>query len=238
MDPRDTGAPQSEPHGDDAPGTAGQEDGAGRGRRRRRNRRGERAVAAHRAGPEGSPAQPAPSGAQVISDRPEPAAASRAGGTHAPRRDPVAEQAAAAAIRTGVPYIQTLSGKGLSGSPRVPNGNGEVPIRPDNRTLPDERPREVCVARRYLLPEGYPVQYRPFAASRRLMVVASRGDGAELYCDGSHQGAHRWPDQWPDDADLDAGAANGDDATTDQGANEAPRRTDVDVPGEPGSAGS
>ena len=86
------------------------------------------------------------------------------------------------------------NGRGLSGSPRNPNAQGEVPIRPDNRTFDDRHDRQVCIARSHIIPEEFPVGFRRLTAARRLMVVATTGSEL-LYCDLAHTGPHVWPDQ-------------------------------------------
>lgn len=74
------------------------------------------------------------------------------------------------------------------------NANGEVPIRPDNRTFADGLDRQVCIARSHVIPEAFPVNHRPRTGSRRLGLVSQEGD-TQLWCDGSHLGPHVWPDQ-------------------------------------------
>ena len=86
------------------------------------------------------------------------------------------------------------NGRGLSSSPRNPNAFGEIPIRPDNRTFDGQHDRLVCIARSHVIPEDFPVHYRPATASARFSVVVTSGSDL-LLCDLSHSGPHVWPDQ-------------------------------------------
>ena len=98
------------------------------------------------------------------------------------------------------------NGRGLSSSPRNPNAFGEIPIRPDNRTFDGLHDRLVCIARSHVIPEDFPVHFRPATASARLGVVVTSGSDL-LLCDLSHSGPHVWPDQTvvPDGVEPDPG---------------------------------
>lgn len=193
--------------------------------RRRRNRRGN----------DQSPPSPglAAPDRGIRSDDPErvqpharatPAAADRPGQERTPAGKRRADPARPAERRTnptprprrteGTRPPDPGNGRGLSSSPRNPNAFGEIPIRPDNRTFDGQHDRLVCIARSHVIPEDFPVHYRPATASARLGVVATSSSDL-LLCDLSHGGPHVWPDQTvvPDGAEPDPGDRPGQNAS-------------------------
>jgi len=174
--------------------------------RKRRNRRGtERGQQiGNPSGGDMEPAQPGESAGDRLDTRPAAPAAAQPAREHMPATPRRAEPGkggergtnpASRPRRTeGTRPPDQGNGRGLAGSPRNPNAFGEIPIRPDNRTFDGLHDRLVCIARSHVIPEDFPVHYRPATASARLGVVASSGYDL-LLCDLSHGGPHVWPDQ-------------------------------------------